>query len=71
MAHRNRYSLAARLLLHQIEDLNGRPVSYDSLAEQLGYDRDTIRVCIRRLERGQQVAIIRGRGGRPNRYLPL
>ena len=71
MAHRNRYSLAARLLLNQIEDLKGLPVSYDSLAERLGYDRDTIRVCIRRLERGQQVAIIRGRGGRANRYLPL
>ena len=69
--YRNRYSLAARLLLNQLETLGGRPISYDNLAAQLGYDRDTIRVCLRRLERGQRIATIRGRGGRPNRYLPL
>jgi DNA-binding GntR family transcriptional regulator len=67
----NRYSLAARTLLSHIERLNGEPASYDLLAAQLGYDRDTIRVCVRRLEQARRVVTITGRGGKANRYLPV
>jgi hypothetical protein len=69
---RNRFSRAARIVLHQISDLpQPARASYDTLSALTGYDPDTIRVSIRMLERNRLIVKTRGRGGRPNAYKVL
>ena len=62
---RNRYPLAARVILGEIRRHGGLAASYDTLADRFGCHPATIQRSIRRLESAGAICTTRGR---PNRY---
>jgi DNA-binding GntR family transcriptional regulator len=65
---RTRYPLSARILLSVISRSGSIRASYETLAARIGYDRNTVRVSIQRLEQNGQIRTHQGRGRIPNQY---
>lgn len=66
---RNRYPLAARIILRHVSRAGTLCASYDALAAATGYDRDTIRVSMRSLVASGKITRRTGHGRIPNEYV--